>query len=378
MMLDTAHKQWASRPADERFTSLASLAERIKARRQASVDGRIDMRSIRAQVNGTMTISGNTGTARFNHWTAGQFLSALSVPRDLLARLSPEVATSVLNDRIPKAIKDEDLPQKQRILLDKSDGTLTLRAFHGRRYERVWDDDVLKVFQQFLPEGWTNPVAYEGGKWGAKLVPGGLYAGDRDMFVFFIDHDNTPFASGQRGGFEVDGEKFHSGIMAWNSEVGSKSLGFMTFMLDDVCGNHYVWGASDISVMQARHAGQAHHVLDGLQRFLIMQASTQGMANARATFTMAVREAKKAIASSVTRDREKTLDGAYSKFGKVPGFTRTIIKDALDAMLLEEKGVKGTAYDWLAGFTAVARAMPNADDRSKLEVTASKLLLATK
>jgi hypothetical protein len=86
--------------------------------------------------------------------------------------------------------------------------------------------------------------------------------------------------------------------------------------------------------------------------------------------------AKKEIAVAVLKDRTETLDLAFTKFkGK---FTQTHIADALVAMLREEKNVTGTRYDWLAGFTAVARTLPNADDRFKLEKDASDLLLVTK
>jgi len=131
--IDIAHKQWASRPADERFTTLAALADSVRARKTNSVDGRVDLRQVEVEVNGNFTLVGSNRRAILNHWTAGQLLSQLAVPRDLLARLDPKVAAAVVNNRLTKAIAEEDMNPKQRVLIDN--GTSTVRAFHGRRYE---------------------------------------------------------------------------------------------------------------------------------------------------------------------------------------------------------------------------------------------------
>jgi hypothetical protein len=185
--LDTAHRQWATRPQDERFTDLPSLVDRLVERKRLATDGHIDMRMVKAEVNGDIRLVGAQRSARLNHWTSGQLLSKLGVDRDLLSKLSPKVATDVLNDRLPAAIKDEDVDAKQRLLFDGRPDDLTIRAFHGGRYQRIWDADVAGAIMRNLPDGWRNPVAYENGKWGSKLTPSGLYAGDRDMFAFLID-----------------------------------------------------------------------------------------------------------------------------------------------------------------------------------------------
>ena len=83
------------------------------------------------------------------------------------------------------------------------------------------------------------------------------------------------------------------------------------------------------------------------------------------------------IESTLARIEAKldTLEAAFKVMRDA--FTKSEITLALDAMLREEKAVTGSRYDWLAGFTAVAREMRNADDRSALEVQASKVLLQT-
>lgn len=372
--LTQANTQWANRPADERFRSLTDLHNAVNKRYQASQDGRLQMTHITAEVNGNVTlVSSQGGRAKLTHWALGQFCQKLGVPRDLLAKLDPETAMAVLNDRLPKSIAEGDMFGRQRVLMHTDeDLQRSIRAFHGETYDRLWDAQVTKTLLEYLPPGWRNPVAYANGKFGADLEPSGLYAGDRDMFIFMIDGGD--WTTYERGTFNVDGEQFNRGFFAWNSETGSKSFGWMSFMFDVVCGNHYVWGARDIEQFRARHAGKgAQRGLGAFRRYLeVLNEDTTP-----AGFAEAVRAAKSEIAVRVKgaspSKKVETYEDAFAKFKG--SFTQAQVMNALDAMLKEEKNVTGTRYDWLAGFTAAAREIPNADERSKMEVTASKLLL---
>jgi len=371
--LDQANKQWATRPADERYTTLDALHAAVLKRVRQSQDGRVSMHDVHLEVNGDIILTGRQGDrAALTHWSAGQLCTRLGVPRDLLTKLDPSTASVVLNDRLPKSIAEGDVQGRQRVLLHQNDDLQrTLRAFHGDVYDRVWDSQVTKTLIDWLPRGWRNPVAYAKGKWGAALEPSGLYAGDRDMFAFLIDGGDWAPGQPNAGSFDVDGEQFNRGFFVWNSEVGAKTFGWMSFMFDVVCGNHYVWGARNVEQFKARHAGKG--ASKGLYAFRHYLEVISGMPDTR-DFEMAVRAAKREIAVAVKPNaRVEILDIAFNKFKN--SFTKSEITLALDAMLREEKGVTGSRYDWLAGFTAVAREMRNADDRSKLEMTASKVLL---
>jgi len=368
--LYAAHKQWAARPADERFETLSALHSAVTERDNQSQEGRIYTDRVSLEVNGNIILKGEQRDAALTHWSAGQLLQRLGVPRDLLAKLEPNVATAVVMDRLPKSITEGALDRRQRVLLG-GHGTdaSVLRALHGDRYERLWDKTVTSTLLEYLPQGWRNPVAFKGGEWGAELVPSGLYAGDRDMFAFFVDGGD--WADKPVGSFDVDGDGFNRGFYVWNSEVGAKTFGFTTFMFRVVCGNNIVWGASGIHTFSARHAGNANDVLRGFRRYL----STLNENQSADAFVTAVRDAKEHIAVAIAAKRDTTLEDAFTKFkGK---FTQTEITDALDAILREEKGARGSRWDWLQGFTAVARTKQNADDKTDMESKASKLLLVT-
>lgn len=55
-----------------------------------------------------------------------------------------------------------------------------------------------------------------------------LYASDRDIFLFLVD-DTHPIEAGRLPNGEP--ELFFRGFYAWNSEVGSTTLGIATFYL---------------------------------------------------------------------------------------------------------------------------------------------------
>jgi hypothetical protein len=374
--LSQANAQWSSRPQDERFKSLSDLHDAVQKRRKGCVDGNVPLQDVSLTVNGTVTMDVADARCHFTHWSLGQLCSRLGVPVALLAKLSPEVATSVLRDRLPKSIAEGDVQGRQRMLIHADDDAKrTVRALHGDVYNRVWDADVTRTLMEYLPQGWRNPVAYANGKWGSNLEPSGLYAGDRSMFAFMIDGGDWAPGQPNVGSFDVDGEQFNRGFFAWNSEVGAETFGWTSFMFDVICGNHYVWGAREVQSFRAVHRGR--NATRGLYAFREYLNRLNEKGDGVDAFRDAVRIAKVTMASPVKgKDKVETLDLAFKTFKNA--FTKNEIVLALDAMLREEKGVTGSRYDWLAGFTAVAREMKNADDRSALETQASLVLLQPK
>jgi hypothetical protein len=45
------------------------------------------------------------------------------------------------------------------------------------------------------------------------------------------------------------------GFFVWNSEVGAGAIRAQTFLLENVCGNHIVWGASQVRSFRTVHRG---------------------------------------------------------------------------------------------------------------------------
>ena len=371
--LMAAHNNWASRPADERFKTLAEMHNNVRDRQRMSVEDKLWLGDAHVKKNGTFSLLERGIEKRFTNWSAMQFLQKLSIPKDFINTIDNTLAEQVIKNRLMRALVDEDIDRKQRVLGVNGPDGYTIRALHSSRYERLWDAQVTGTLMEWLPKDWRNPVAFAQGKWGAPLEPSGLYAGDRDMFAFFIDGGD--WADKPVGTFDVDGDAFNRGFYVWNSEVGAKSFGFSTFNFRVVCGNNIIWGASNFKQSRARHIGGANDMLRTFRAYLAsLQDTSKGDA-----FINAVRAAKTTILTP-GNTKSLILQQGLDKFkGK---FTQTEITDARDASMTEaqkeNRSIDGSAWFWLQGFTAVARTYQNADERTKLEETASKVLLTVR
>lgn len=340
-----ASRQWASRPADERFTSLTDLHASCLSRMSGSREhGMVPMSALNVSPIGDDIQLDNIGT--FNHWSMSQLAAKLAAPREFLSRLPAQIVSTALNHLLGKS-NDESNP----LLMDGR-----IRAFTGGRYNRLWDAEVTTMLQKSLPAGWRNPVAFANGEWGAELVPSGLYASDRDMFAFFIS-----------GGDLIDlgdNDQLHRGIFVYNSEVGKSSFGFSTFYFRMCCGNNIVWDASDVQRVRAYHTKGVRKAFDMFE-FALYKLAREPMDD---SFVAAVRKAKSLNVAALNTDEEKLID--------VFDFTNaSTVLAARDRILVEELNATGTAWNWLQGFTSVARALPHVDSRLKLERDAASNLL---
>jgi hypothetical protein len=373
MELYNAHTQWASRPKDERFQTLHDLHKSVASRRASSIDTRYRIVDAHASAqDGEFLIHIQGQPMRFTHWTLTQLFTKLSIPKDFLTLVSSDLGRQIIGERLVAAVREGKLDNYQRMLVQTTGTMPTIRAFHSRRYERLWDMDVTKMLMEYLPPDWRNPVAFKDGIWGNDLVPSGLYAGDRDMFAFFVDggdwKDLPP------GTFDVDGEAFHNGFFVWNSEVGAKTHGYSTFKFKVTCGNNIVWGARDLQVHKAKHIGSANTVLRHLRDYLTTLNTQDNDA-----FIEAVRTAKRETFVTVKgKDTKATLDEAYTKSKKK--FTQDELESSLTLGIIEaqkeNRPIDGSKWFWLQGLTAAARYKSNADDKIGMEARAAEVMLS--
>src|SRR3546814_11264451 len=78
-----------------------------------------------------------------------------------------------------------------------------------------------------------------------------LYASDRDVFLFLVDDAHPIEAACLHNG---DTDLYFRGFYAWNSEVGSKTLGIASFYLRAVCMNRNIRGADGFEELSIRHS----------------------------------------------------------------------------------------------------------------------------
>src|SRR5258705_9373084 len=256
--LTQAHRQWASRPADERFTSLTDLQAFAALSRQTSRSKVVSTREIELIPDDVdhkgLLIGARDGTqAAPPHWSFGQLCSLASTPSPASYFRESGLPTPIIADclnynlRFTRGVEDVKL-----LVSGRGDG-VELRAATGPRYGRIWNADVVDALVERFGDGvsghWRVP-----GEFGQRVTVTKanttLFASDRDMFVFLADEDRRIDVPGRRNG---SGGSMARGFFVWNSEVGDKTLGLGFFLFDYVCCNRIVWGADQYTEVRIRH-----------------------------------------------------------------------------------------------------------------------------
>jgi hypothetical protein len=359
MELMQAHRQWATRPQDQRFQSFDALYDAVAARAERSFHHDTDLTGLVIQPtnNGDIQISRDgRKPASMTNWSFNQLARLTNSPVEFLRSLRPETAATVLNERIIQTAARRD-PTEQKIQVfyeGHNENSATVRAFTSVDYGRALDRDYLNLIRTPIQAGgWQLPLGYENGKWGAPMVPSGAYAGDRDMFLFMVDYSRP---------IEVRGETLFRGFFTWNSEVGSKSWAFMAFLFRACCGNNIVWGAQDINLVRIYHRGEnTMNRIDRAADKALVEYSNQNTAREVSVISAAM---DKNVASN---------DAEAVTWLRNAGFAKGVSEAAVGAANKEEGGA-GTLWQLVQGLTAYARSIPHTDSRNELERDAGKLL----
>lgn len=345
-----AHKQWLSRPPDERFASLDALAEFIGTRKRDSVEDLRSLRSLRiyASHGGALNLNGHLPHAILTNWAFSQLCQRVGAPAGYLRSLSADVAAQCLEHGIGKSGDDCNiLTRRNPDVTD--DGTPNLAAaFTSGSYGRIWDYDVLTELQSAIAgSGWRTPPSSSNGA-------SGIYASDRDMFVFLIN-DEQPI--------EVGSARLSRGFFCWNSETGSATFGLTTFLYNHICGNGVVWGAEQVKELRIVHRHRA------LSRFYAgaIPILNRFIEN-RSLDDRIVDTVSKAMETRIGDTSGEILD----KLAHQP-LTRGEILAGYQLGLNSGDDVS-TLWGMIQGLTAYSRTLPFADKRVSLERRAGSLL----
>ena len=357
--LNAASRQWASRPADERFVSLPAMADAMATVRAQSRNVVVGSRKI--EVRPTADDSGlevwgpNGHGYAPSHYAFGQLAQRADAPAGYLRKLPAPMAADAINFGLQFLRSQEDIG----ILLQRN-GSDTIRAATGPKYGRIWNEDVINPLIDHVGDGvsgnWRIP-----GDFGRAIVPTientTLFAGDRDMFVFLADEERRIEIPNRRNG---ESGSLARGFFVWNSEVGASTFGLATFLFDYVCSNRIVWGATEYKELKIRHSANAP------DRFFAE------IAPALQTYT---ESSDRKILETVTAAQAKSLgtrDDVAEFLSKRFGPRRVASLQA--AHMLEESRPVETLWDAVTAATAVARGIAWQDDRVELEREAGKLL----
>lgn len=362
--------EWFSRPDDERYLSLTELYDAVRARAERATARTVESRAIRVEAARddaerlSLVLPGAAEPIAPTHWSFGQMCSLLGVPAGYLRQLPAPLAGINMQHGLLSH------PAELVKTLEADDGRVELRAVTGPDYGRIWDHELVAAVMKIAGDGtgdtrWKVPGLLD---WSTMTHnpfvevtkdTTTLYASDRDVFLFLVD-DAHPIEAGRLPNGDPD--LYFRGFYAWNSEVGSKTLGIASFYLRAVCMNRNIWGAEgfeEISIRHSKFAGHrfAHQVAPALTRF----ADSSPM-----PFLAGIRAAREAIVARKDEDRDSFL--------RKRGFSKPETEKIIATVLDEEGRPPESVFDFVQGITALARARPHQDARLELEARASKLL----
>src|SRR5919197_788949 len=249
----TAHREWATRPPDERYASVEALHEAARARRNRTMGRDIetgDFRTDAAGHDGLTLLEASGRTAALTHWSFEQLATIAGAPPKYLRSLPAPIASDAINYGLQRHHRTQ-----HQLFVDR-DAPWTVHAITSSRYARVHHDELATRVLDLMAAhpAWSLPLGYKDGVYGAERVPSGAYLGDRDMFLLIVDGNrdlDDPTDSTQAGLFR--------GFILRNSDVGAAALTLDVFLFRAVCGNAIIWGFQHVATFRRRHVGASIH-----------------------------------------------------------------------------------------------------------------------
>ncbi len=351
-MMEIAHRQWASRPDDESFKSIAELhAAAMTWRTSATVEA-IKANALRVAAAGDDLILPQFGEASMSNWAFRQICERAKAPAGYLSTLPATLAADCINDGLENRAEDAEA----MLLLGRDGNQLsTARAITSGKYSRIWNSDITKRLLDLESEGtWKPaPAAFDGKR--------GLYLGERDMFAFLVDNERRIFETLPGGGLS-------RGFCTSNSEVGDGSYNLWTFLYEYICGNHRIWGMQNVEQVKVIHIGHDQ----ASKAFEQMRIEVAKYAEGSASDDEAKIESMRTVELGASKN--EVLDAIFKL--KLSAITKKVAGDAYD--LAEKRvdwyGNPRSIWGYAGALTEIARDMPNASDRQALDHAASKVM----
>jgi hypothetical protein len=361
MMLTQANKEWASRPADERMPDLETMHAKALAQRSAAKETECGFSTLRLEAqNDSLYLSRGAQPIKLMNWAFTQLCGRVGAPSEYLAQLPATLAAQNLNHGLARRVADAAGNAVANVLLHKNSEWL-VRAILTGAYERVWNCELTERLLDKQADGW-EPARPDFNTFG-DVFPS-LYCGDRNMFAFIRyrnDYIQQPVA------FSNSAAPIYKGFIVYNSEVGDKKLGAISFLYNGMCGNHLIWGARDVMEVEARHVG---NVRDKLHLFdmKLREYARKSLADEQAVIS---RASRKVIAAT----KEQVLDTLFGK--RSLRLSRKTLEGGYTAVIEAQDGPANTVWGMAQGLTRYSQTLPNADDRTDIDRAAGRLLEAT-
>ena len=383
MELFKASNQWANRPDDERFDSFDSLHAAVSSYRASAASAVVPFDSLRTEAkDGEVLLVGKTGTpARLTNWSFKQLAGSIAAPAAYLQSLPATLAVQNLNLGLSRTTD-----RTPRDILFHKNGDLLARAFTSEKYTRIWNSDITSRLLQLPEQGWQVPPArparegqrgtrkataadvlrsnsFGGGlsvNVGDEIAPAGLYASDHDMFAFMVNDAVRISEPGNPDGLA-------RGFFVGNSEVGASAWYLIRFLYRNVCGNHIVWGAKQVSEIRIKHVGAADDKAFAEIRGQLIKYADESANEEEAR----IRTAANFVLGST---KDEVLDRLFGI--RNLGVGRKQLGEAYDLVVKEEAASVNPTSAWgiAQGLTRLSQETPYADERVAADRAAGKVL----
>lgn len=376
--------QWYSRPADQRFLSLADLHAAVKARRDSSkvetvevkelevvakLDDRFDLRIV--DRSGRL---GDQDGSKPSHHSFGQLCSLVKAPAGYLRDLPGALAA--MNLQFGLQSDRRELVKVMVSALAQADDPLappvsTFVAATGPDYGRIWDHEVVEAVQRIVDKypfkvpgqiDWSssNGTTYRYNPYvDVTKDTTTLYASDRDVVIALVD-DTRPICIGTLPNGEQD--LIFRGFMVCNSEVGGRALSIRVFYLRGICMNRCFWGIEQMNEVRIIHGKFAPEKFAGEAIPQLVDFAS----HSDQLVIQGVQAAKAAIVASTDEQAKEWL--------AKQDLSKPMINKIIETVLREEQAPARSIWDMVQGMTAVARTIDHQDQRLDLERQAGRLL----
>ena len=352
----TAHREWASRPPDERYASVHALYEAARTRYAQLEERPVQTGAFRTEAidTGDLVMRETSGqTAALTHWSFGQLATIAGGPPNYLRTLPASIAATAINYGLQRRQRE------QHQLFIEHAAPWTVHAVTSPRYARVHHHELASRVLDLMAQhpAWRLPLGYKDGEFGAEKVPSGAYLGDRDMFLFLVD-----------GNRDLDDptDRTHAGLFRGfilrNSDVGAAALTLDVFLFRLVCGNHIIWGFQHVAGFRRRHVGAS-----------IQDAWTTSLNDVRTALDADTADDRTRILRAMSQElgptRDAVLDTAVQRLDVSQ-------KQATEAYTLAEQFETNPRSVWgyVQGLTRLSQRTPWQDGRFALDRAAGRLL----
>lgn len=267
------NREYASRPADERFPSVDAIVKDALQEKDRCVEKGYNLKDLKVVAasthntenfgatpdQATLKLQSPKGTGRFTHWSFGQLCRTVGAPASYLRSLPPAVAADALNF----GLGETPAGTQANLLVRMPNGNPEpiIRACTSDKYGRLWDAELYGSVQKQImshDDRWQTPPTWSG-------EPAGAYRGDRDSFLILVNGGSivkdpslmnaAPAAGISGGGNAGPADGMYRGILIRNSEVGASAVTIETILFRYICGNHMLWGAIMDRQFRRRHIG---------------------------------------------------------------------------------------------------------------------------